>query len=236
MQLIIRFLFRDMILFIKRIFIPTIILMSLTACAFGTREVSLSYPPQQNREIDGVNVTDSTGVSSPIAIKVHTFQNNRFKIDPVTSQKKTSTIIGNVRNGFYMKTADVITNQNLEEWICNAVKYELEKNGYNVIDATQNNYTGHFWDLRGAMLNVYADAYFNYEGKVKLHLILKQYGSNEVLIDKNYEGVYKEANFAATEKGYKDVLEKSLSNAIGLIISDFNNLPKKASRETMLNN
>lgn len=232
MQFTIHLLWRECFSFIKKTLIPTIILLNLTACAFGTREVNLSYPPEKNHEIGVANAANTTAKNGTFAVKVHTFKNNRPTVDPVTSQKKSSAIIGNVRNGFYMKTADVISNQNIEDWVTNAVKYELERNGYKVLDITPKESASSFWDFQGSTLNVYADAYFNYDGKVKLHLLLKQHSSNEVLIDKDYEGVYKEVNFAASEEGYKDILEKSLSNAIGLIIIDLNNLPREVGQNT----
>lgn len=167
------------------------LLICLSSCAFGTRRPILSY-------------TAVTPVRSPnnIVIKVVAFEDSRVN-------KKT---IGEVRNAYGMKTADVITETNIVAWITNALKSELRNAGYTVKETTGEN------EIQGEILKVYCAALLNYKGEVMMKVSLKK--GDEVLLDKMYSGEASKLNLACTAKGYGTTLEESLQKAMIQVVSD----------------
>lgn len=171
-------------------FLIVSLMISLSGCAFGTRRPILSY-------------TAVTPIRTPnnIAIKVVVFEDSRVN-------KKT---IGEVKNAYGMKTADVITDTNIAEWITNALKSELRNAGYTVIEAAENK-------IQGEILKVYCKALLSYEGEVMIKVSLRK--GNKKLLDKMYSGEASKLNLACTAKGYGVTLEESLQQAMVKVVSD----------------
>jgi len=163
----------------------------LSGCAFGTRHPMLAY-------------TAITPVKAPNNISINVVQFNDSRPD--------KNIIGNVRNGWGMKTADVITDTNIADWITNALKAELKNAGYNVVQENASN------SVSGDVLKVYCDTYLNYEGEVMIKIVLKK--DNAVILDKTYSGKSTDLCWAATAKSYGIVLERSLQQAMNQVMED----------------
>ncbi len=177
----------------KFIGFAVLVAVSFAGCAFGTRHPLLSYTP-----------VSTSAQPRNITIYVETFKDERTE----------KNVIGNVRNGWGLKTADVVTDTSVSEWITNALKAELGNGGYVVAKDRVELAAG------GEVITVYCDSFLQYEGTVTLGVVLKR--NAEVLIDKKYTGKATNLNWASTAKSYGATLELSLQNTMKQIISDIN--------------
>ncbi len=135
-------------------------------------------------------------------------------VENFKDERTEKNVIGNVRNGWGLKTADVVTDTDIAQWVTNALKSELGNGGYVVAKDRTEIVAG------GEVLTVYCDSYLQYEGNVTLGVVLKK--GDQVLIDKKYTGKATNLNWAATAKSYGLTVEQSLQNAMKQIISDIN--------------
>ena len=178
--------------------ILVLITVMASGCAFGTRRPTLEY----------TSVIPARS-SNNITLKVGQFEDNR----------PDKNIVGNVRNGWGIKTADVITDTNISEWITNALKSELKNAGYTIVDANVGN------ELRGEVLKIYCDAFLNYEGEAMIKVVLKK--DNNVLLDKVFSGKATDLNWAATAKSYGTILQRSLQQAMIQVVAEVDRVLKQ---------
>jgi hypothetical protein len=167
----------------------------MSGCAFGTRKPVLSYTPITPRN-------PANGVS----VHILPFRDQRFDKD----------IVGYMRNAYGMRTAKVVTETNISDWVTNALKAELANAGYTVLDSKPESAT-----IEGQVLHVFCDAYLMYEGKVEVELTLRR--GSDVLLQEKYRGTTQELNVAGTSRSYALVLQKSLQNALRDAIRDIDN-------------
>lgn len=167
----------------------------LGGCAFGTRRPLLEY-----RAV--------TANSQPKNITIYV---ERFK-----DERTEKNVIGHVRNGWGLKTADVVTDTDISQWVTDALKAELGNGGY-IVAKDRTKLTA-----EGEVITVYCDSFMQYEGTVTLGIVLKRNG--EVLIDKKYNGKATNLNWAATSQGYGKTVEQSLQNVMKQILSDINQI------------
>lgn len=78
-------------------------------------------------------------------------------------------------NGFGMKTAEVVSQNNVPKWIANAMRWELKKVGCKVSGGGSK---GSGVTLNGSVLHVYCSAYFTYEGQVHIRAKLAKDGKS----------------------------------------------------------
>jgi hypothetical protein len=135
-------------------------------------------------------------------------------------QRSDKKVVGTVRNGFGMRTADVIPTNSVADWVTQALKTELQNNGYTVESATaRDKVDGSSTIISGEFLKVFCDVYFNYTGEVSLVAAVSQDGKE--VLRKNYSGEGSAgASFAATEKSYAQSLSLALSAALKQFVSD----------------
>lgn len=178
------------------------LLLSLCSCAFGNRHVTLNYMD------NGKTVTPQP-------------QNGKVIVMfPFVDQRANRSMIGEVRNGYGMHTADVIADNSVAEWITNAVKMELEKAGYKVIISDRNNSPANF-EMGGSILEVHCTAMMTYEGRVSFLVQLQKRG--RILLQKSYTGNGNAGvNWAASSSSYDSSIEAALSDAIKNLIPDVN--------------
>lgn len=173
-----------------------VLVLFLSGCALGTRRPMLTY-----------STTFPAAPKNNIAIKVGPFKDER-----TWSKVK----IGDVRNGYGMRCADIIPQNNVTEWIRGAFKKELTNAGYNVSDDLNTTTT-----LEGAVLEVYVNAYMNYGGRVKLNIVLRR--GNESVLSKEYSA---EKNcgmaWASTAASFGKTIEMALQDVMKKIVPDIN--------------
>ena len=171
--------------------IACVMIVTVSGCAFGTRRPTLDY-----------SAVTPVKAQKNIAIKVTIFKDER----------PDKNIVGNVRNGWGLKTADVITETSVSEWVTNALKSELKNDGYTVVDTSAEN------EIGGEVIKVYCDSYMCYEGEVMMKVSLKK--STNVLFEKTYSGKASDLNWAATAKSYGTILQRSLQQIMIQVVGD----------------
>ena len=180
------------------------IALALSACAFGTRQPTLIYPPAA--EAGAAPAARAAGPKSlPIVIQ------------PFTEARNDKSKVGTVRNVFGMPTADVVPTNNVADWFNGALKAELQRSGYTVLAAPEAGKS--FAVLSGQIRNVWADMYFNYNGEIAFDAQLKQGGKD--LLARHYEGTGSAGvAWGATAESYAQTLAISLANTLKSFIAD----------------
>ena len=187
-----------------------ITLIITSGCAFGTRQPTLVYPPKEE--------TSNTGVAYAATPSVQ--HQNKIVLQPFTDQRTDKKLVGTVRNTFGMRTADVIPANNVATWVTDAVKIELEANGYDVLGKTPDGVeNGQYATVSGEILNVFCDMYLSYTGQVSL--IVKASKEGTVLLNKSYSGEGSAGlAWAMTEESYSQSLALALASALKQFVAD----------------
>jgi hypothetical protein len=180
------------------------ILIFATGCAFGTRHAQITYPP--------VGETENLAAAPPAGSS-----RGRIALQPFQDGRGDKSLVGNVRNGLGMKTADVVCdNADLAELVTYAVRTELRKAGYEVVDVKSSNSNGTLV-LSGSLTEMYCDAYFAYDGRVTLSVRIERDGRQVLQGDFAGKGSVG-MNWAATGSSYGDSLSLALKQAIDAMI------------------
>ncbi|MBI4115386.1 MAG: hypothetical protein HY447_02300 [Candidatus Omnitrophica bacterium] len=180
----------------------------LTSCAFGTRHVTLSYPPESNASTFG------SGIAHAASLPIETVTLVQFK-----DERPDKNIIGEVRNGWGMKTADVVNNNSVTEWVTNAIASELGKGGFQVNLANRAEEHASGVKISGEVIRAYASAYLTYEGEVSFFATIEKDGKE--LLRKRYDGEGSAGlNWAMTATSYGNTLSEALSYAVRHFVED----------------
>ena len=97
-------------------------LLVTNGCAFGTRQATLEYPPKKLAE---TYAREQTSLSPSANIP-------KIVLIPLTDERADKVNVGEVQNGWGMRTADVMSKNDVVPWINDAIKLELERAGYAV--------------------------------------------------------------------------------------------------------
>ena len=188
-------------------------LLCTAGCAFGTRHAEMGYPPVSE---DRGMIPAAHAASVPVG-------RSRDVILTVSDGRTETHRIGNVRNGFGMDTANVVTEDNLVSWVEGAFTHELTSVGYSVTpeggDVSHEDAIG----ITAEILEVYCDAYMTYDGDVSLMVTLEGQGHEPVR--KQYAGEGSVGmSWAATSKSYAESLALALEHAIAQVMVDLERL------------
>lgn len=183
----------------------------LSSCAFGTRHVTLTYPPQ-----DSAGVTSKAEAAKLAAPKQGTIVMNFI------DRRSDPTVVGEVRNGWGLHTADVVAVNSVPKWVSESISKELEAAGYTVSLTEVSVLPSSSLSLSGEILTVYCTALFFYEGEVSF--IARALKDGKELINKRYTGKGSAGvNWAATAGGYGQSLALALSDATQQLVQDLRN-------------
>lgn len=189
----------------------TLLSVVLAGCAFGTRHPTLTYPP----------AAESGAVPAAQAAARSAAKNVRIVLDPFVDQRSDKRVVGTVRNGFGMRTADVIPTNSVSGWVMQAMTMELEKNGYVVATGRSgtDGQAGATAEVSGEILNVFCDMYFSYTGQVSL-LARVSRGGKEVL-NRHFAGEGSAGiAWGATEESFAQSLALALAAALQQFITE----------------
>jgi hypothetical protein len=140
--------------------------LAVNGCAFGTRQAALEYPPKKLSETYAREQgSSSSSTNAP-----------RIVLVPFTDERADKVNIGEVRNGWGMHTADVVSKNDVVQWINDAIKLELERAGYAVSVGQGGSPSKDDAVLSGQILTVFCKALFSYEGEVSLFVTLERNG------------------------------------------------------------
>ncbi len=181
-------------------FIIILSVIFLSGCAFATRKTFLEY-------------NAITPVRNP--------NNVTIEVVPFEDDRPNKDTIGNVKNIFGVKTANILSEVNISQWITDALKSELENAGYKIVEKGTRN------KIQGIVMKVYCNTLVDYEGEVIIKVSLKH--GNNILLDKVYSGKSKKlsAVVVLTLKAYRNILEKSLQQAMIQVVSDVDEILRK---------
>ena len=184
-----------------------------TGCAFGTRHVTLVYPPEQKE------VTKALGPKAAEASPAPAVTSESIILLQFADERSEKRLIGEVRNAYGMRTADVVTEGNVAEWVTEAMKMELEKAGYNVtkVESLSSPTTGPV--VAGEILTVHCTALWSYEGEVSFYARVHENGKE--IFKRRYTGKGSVGlNMAATARSYGSSLSLALASAVRSFLAD----------------
>lgn len=178
----------------------------LAGCAFGVRNATLLYPPKG----DAGAVPAAQASPAPAPAK------GTIGLVTFVDQRSDKSVVGTMRNGFGMRTADVLANNSVTEWVTQAVKLELEKSGYAV---TLGAAPAAGTVVSGEVLKVFCDMYMSYTGQVSLRVQLSRDGKD--LLTRNYDGEGSAGiAFAGTAESFAESLSRALAAALKPFIAE----------------
>ena len=178
----------------------------LAGCAYGTRYVELSYPPDKQVEI-----------SRPAAQSVASGPRTQHVILAVNDARETSDRIGNVRDNFGFDTASILTEDNIAVWVHDAIAFELDRIGYQVSDHRGASSNGSADRLTANVQRVYCDIYMVYDGEVTLQARLERGGQEPVTAEypaKVSSGLAWALSGSATGESLAQALQTSIWNML----------------------
>ncbi len=200
-------------------------LLAASGCAFGNRNARLAYPPP------AADPTASAGAATtpqPAAVPAVAPAQVTIALQRVTDARpEPRKVVGHVRNGLGMHTADVLTDDDVAAWVTYALRYELERLGVQVV----GDQPGAPVPVLGAELShVHCSAYFTYEGEVSIRAWVRAgsaYPVNQVYGGRGSSGM----NWAATGEGYAECVARALQDAARKIAADATTAARATPRE-----
>lgn len=182
----------------------------LSGCAFGTRHAELSYPPEGGEGGGLVAAARADTGNVPGCCEV---------ILAVSDRRTETRRIGNVRNGFGMDTADVVTGSDVTAWVAGAFRQELAEAGYTVVPPESDASSTGAIRLEAEIIKVHCDVIFSYEGDVWINVYLSR--QDNAPIANSYHGSGSAGlNWAATSESYAESLARALRDAITQVMTD----------------
>lgn len=187
----------------------------MTSCAFGARQVTLTYPPAPPPDLGPSAAAGSIAsrkARQPIALV------------PFADRRSDKRVIGEVRGTAWgVRTADVVADNDVATWVSQALRLELERAGYLVTVVDRDTPTGETPVLSGEIRSVYCTALLSYEAKVSFSASVTTDGKE--IFRKRYRGEGSAgSNFAAAGSSYGHSLSLALAEAAGRLVSDLNSL------------
>jgi len=141
-----------------------------------------------------------------IALCVSTFEDAR-------ADKK---YIGEVRDLFGIPVGEITTEDNVPNWIRNALKMELTNAGYSILDASSaDNYL-----IEGKIIKAFTKVRFEHRGYMTLEISLKK--GDELLFQKTYDTARNDGLGAYEYASCTEVLKYNLQEVCRNFIKDAN--------------
>ncbi|MBS0615705.1 MAG: hypothetical protein JSR58_04040 [Verrucomicrobia bacterium] len=134
--------------------------LCLAGCSPAKVRDNLSYSP-----------VIETQEKKQITLALETFEDKRSE----------GKIIGNFKDILGITLAEITTEQNIPQWITNAIKTELSNAGYSVVDAPLSD----GYSINGNILRVFNKVRFGRDSSVVVEIALKK--GQEVVFNKTYE-------------------------------------------------
>ena len=178
----------------------------LAGCAFGTRYVELTYPPEKQVEIN-------SPATEPIASGPRTHN----VILAVNDARETRDRIGNIRNTLGMDTASILTEGNIAVWVHDAIVFELNGLDYQVLDPHSASFNGSADRLTANVQKVFCDIYAVYDGEVTLQATLERAGQEPVTAEypaKVSSGLSWVGSASATGESLAQALQTAIRNML----------------------
>jgi hypothetical protein len=179
----------------------------LQGCAFGTRHAVLQYPPP----MESGDVQASIAQTQPIALSA--------TVKPFTD-RRTEPVVGHVRNGWGIKTADVVGVGDVPTWVKGSIETELRGRGVEVFEANSGSKPG-LLTVTGQVAKAYCSMYATYEAEVLLNVLVNDSSGRE-LLSRTYTGTGSAGMvWSASAESFATSLSLALQQAAKAFASDF---------------
>ncbi len=202
--------------------ILSVLVLIASGCAMGTRKVSLAYPPVSEDENAAAKLLSA---GSPV---------NGKKVTIVKfSDTRDDRLVGRVENGYGMKIAKIISNDDVAEWVTRSIAFELKRSGYEVTQVYKRDKApaDAYFIISGTVLQIYTTATMTYEGTVSYYVTVEKDGKK--IIEKPYVGnITTGVNWAARGKSYSSALSQALLAANNNLLVDLLGLEEQLKKET----
>lgn len=179
---------------LRRLWFPFVLLPLLASCAFVDREAELRYsaPPR--------------AAAAPLAEHA---PHVTVVVRDVVDRRKDTSVVGEVRNGFGMRTADVHGKGDGAAWLRDAAQSELQRCGFDVVEPGRR--SDLVVDVQ--LQNAHCTAYMDYEGDVCI--AAKALRDGRALVDGVYTGKGGAGvNWSATDESFAETLDLALQDAL----------------------
>jgi hypothetical protein len=198
-----------MLLRVARLLTAWGIVSVLAGCAFGVRNATLLYPPKPGAGIVATaQASPAPATTKPAIVLV-----------ALVDQRTDKKAVGTMRNGFGMRTADVLATNSVTEWVTQAVRTELEDSGYTVVRAAGGAAASGQTVVTGDVLNVFCDMFMSYTGQVSLLMRVSRDGKEVSTRHYSGEGSAGIA-FAGTAESFAESLALALATAVKQFVAD----------------
>lgn len=156
----------------------------VSGCAFGTRHVTL-LP---------VKPETASKLAQPASIVVL----------PVID-KRDDPSIGCVRNGFYMRTAEVVADNSVADWVTQSLSESLADSGFSVKTAKASDSD---LVLQGELLKLFCNSYMSIKGRATLSVKITK--GSQTILEKTYEGTRSRLNWVAASGEFRGAARNAL--------------------------
>ena len=183
--------------------------LTQSGCAFGTRYVDLSYPPEN--QVEFATAEAETGMRSgpyPGTVAL-----------AIWDKRAEQDRVGNIRNTMGMDTASVLTDDNVSIWVHDAIAAELNSLGYRVTDRHEP-LDEPSVTLTADITKVYCDVYAMYDGEVTFVAMLTG-PDGETLTREFPAKVVSGISFAGTGTAIQESIAQALQTAIRQMLLEF---------------
>ena len=186
-------------------FLLCVVALFASGCAFGTRRVNLS-PVRSNA---------GTVQSSDLAVALLHFRDTR-----------PEQAVGCVRNGFYIRTASVVADNDPIAWARECVRSCLADAGFAVRDSvTQENDTA----IDGEVYKMFCDVGFS-GLNATISMRLRACQGEHVLLQADYTGHKKQGSGFLTADDYRRALEGAMQDLLAKAGPDMRRLSAARQR------
>jgi hypothetical protein len=192
--------------------------MLCSGCAFGSRAVALNYTPT----IKGPDL----GGGRPIQISAirDTCVTNEKSIFAKNGAGQLTTTngkeIGDIRNGYYIKTASVVSkSMDLGPWVTDALTKELKQRGFSAAQVTALPPACPL-GVSGSLTECYSRAKFfsGQECTIRATISILQNGA--AISSKEYVGTSKGGVAFLTPAEYEKVFQLAMADFVGKVVKD----------------
>ncbi|MFH1846562.1 MAG: YajG family lipoprotein [Candidatus Omnitrophota bacterium] len=137
------------------------------------------------------------------------------EVEDVRANK--SGLIGEIYNGYGIKTGEIREPDNVIQWVTKAMKEELTNAGYNVTDTDEAQLK-----IKSEIINISASYGYAFHGTVVLRICCIK--GNDRIFEKLYTGSSEKLELLqpSLSKGVANVLERSLQEVMKQLILDMN--------------
>lgn len=197
-----------------RLTVCSLLLLS-TGCVFGERSTALTYPPGRKVRVQH-------------AIEAATHQPPLITLGEIRDER-TEPRIGEIRNAWGWKTADLQASTDVAAWVRDALRYELMRSGYEVIDGPS---LDGVLDIDGAVVKAFAIGENAYDSDVIIEIQLDRPG-REPQTSRYFGRATTAMHVGVTGTNWDQSLALALSDALRELMVDVKRLaPRRASVPT----